>query len=73
MTRNEIKLGQLVKVSDEPRPGIHDRTNVRGKPGLVIYLSENWVTVMFPDNEQSNFWPVELDLVSEAKDGMPSR
>ena len=70
MTRDEIKLGQLVKVSDEPRPHIQDRTKLLGKLGLVTYMSQDWLTVQFPEGEQFNFWPVELDLVSEAKDGI---
>lgn len=69
MTRDEIKLGQLVQVSDEPRPHIQDRTNLLGKLGLVTYVSRDWLTVQFPEGD-FNFWPVELDLVSEAKDGI---
>lgn len=75
MTRDEIKIGQLVRVSDEPRPHIQDRTKLLGKLGLVTYAatSHDWLTVQFPEGEQFNFWPVELDLVSEAKDGIQSR
>ena len=73
MTRDEIKVGQLVQVSDEPRPHIQDRTELLGKLGLVTYVSRDWLTVQFSEGKCFNFWPVELDLVSEVKDGMPSR
>lgn len=72
MTSSQIKAGQLVRVSYEPRPSAFDHTQWMGKVGVVTWTNGDFAKVAFPD-DTCNFWPTELDLVSEAKDGMPNR
>jgi ribosomal protein L21E len=74
MTSNQIKTGQLVQVSYEPRfgGGGGGRTQWMGKVGVVTWTNGDFVKVAFPDDTY-DFWPAELDLIGEAKDGMPSR
>jgi hypothetical protein len=43
-----------------------------GKVGVVTWTNGDFVKVAFPDDTY-DFWPAELDLIGEAKDGMPSR